>query len=233
MEPAPPAAAAIFGERIEVARRYAEWLCGAGVERGLIGPREAQRVWARHILNCAVVAPLLPVDAVVVDVGSGAGLPGIPLALARPDCTVTLVEPLERRAAFLVEVVDALALSNCRVLRGRADEAIAECGNADVVTSRAVAPLAKLVAWSVPLARRGGLVLALKGSSAAAEIDRDRAAVNRLGLVDLSVVTIGEEFVHPPTIVISGRVQARPGPTRIRPARIRPARIRPLRSAAE
>ena len=114
----------------------------------------------------------------MVDIGSGAGLPGIPLAIARPDLTVTLVEPLERRVRFLLEMVDGLGLDNCRVVRGRAEEVVAECGDADVVTSRAVAPLHRLVGWSAPLARDGGLVLAMKGETAREELDRDRAAVS-------------------------------------------------------
>lgn len=154
----------------------------------------------------SVIAP----DASVVDIGSGAGLPGIPLAIARPDLSVTLVEPLERRVAFLDEVVADLELTNVTVLRGRADEVISRCGGADVVTSRAVAPLAKLMAWSVPLVRSGGEVLAMKGSSAAEEIDRDRAAVASLGVGELSVVTVGEGIVDPPTFVIRGVVRVAP-----------------------
>ncbi len=198
----------MFGGSIVSARVYASWLVGAGVERGLIGPREPDRIWSRHVLNCAVMASLVPADATVVDVGSGAGLPGIPLAIARPDVQVTLVEPLERRTVFLDEVVAALGLANVRVLRGRADEVVDRAGGADVVTSRAVAPLARLAAWSAPLARIGGEVLAMKGSSAAEEVERDRAAVSSLGVADLSVITVGEGVVDPPTYVIRGVVRS-------------------------
>lgn len=200
----------VFGGSVAAARVYTEWLVGAGVERGLIGPREPDRIWTRHVLNCAVLASVIAPDATVVDVGSGAGLPGIPLAIARPDLTVTLVEPLERRTMFLLEVVQALELSNVTVLRGRADEVVGRCGGADVVTSRAVAPLARLMAWSVPLVRAGGEVLAMKGSSAAEEIERDRAAVASLGVMDLSVLTVGEGIVDPPTSVIRGVVRVAP-----------------------
>lgn len=207
-EAEPAGAAEVFGDGIGLVREYAGWLAGAGVVRGLIGPREGARIWTRHVLNCGVVASLLPPEATVVDVGSGAGLPGIPLAIARPDCSITLVEPLERRVVFLDEVVAALGLSNVRVVRGRAEDVVDECGGADVVTSRAVAPLAKLARWCVPLARDGGEVLAMKGSSAAAEIERDRAAAGRSGLVDLSVTTVGEQYLDPPTIVLRGVVRA-------------------------
>jgi 16S rRNA (guanine527-N7)-methyltransferase len=202
IEDEPDAASQVFGERIEVARRYVVALATDGVVRGLIGPRESGRLWTRHVLNSGVVGPLLGDGAAVVDVGSGAGLPGIPLAIARPDCRVVLVEPLERRTIFLQEMVDGLSLTNCRVVRGRADQVIDECGGADVVTSRAVAPLAKLAAWSAPLLRVGGQLLAMKGESAGAEIERDRSAVAAVGLVDLDVVTAGAGLVDPPTIVI-------------------------------
>ncbi|WP_205843576.1 16S rRNA (guanine(527)-N(7))-methyltransferase RsmG [Nakamurella deserti] len=190
------------------ARLYTDWLVSAGVERGLIGPREPDRIWSRHVLNCAVLSSVVPADATVVDVGSGAGLPGIPLAIARPDVRVTLVEPLERRTAFLDEVVAALELTNVRVLRGRADEVVDRCGGADVVTSRAVAPLARLMTWSAPLARIGGEILAMKGSSAAEEIERDRQAVANLGVGELSVLTVGDGVVDPPTYVIRGLVRS-------------------------
>jgi len=198
----------VFGGSLASARLYTDWLVGAGVERGLIGPREPDRIWSRHVLNCAVLSSLVPADATVVDVGSGAGLPGIPLAIARPDVQVTLVEPLERRTVFLDEVVDALGITNVRVLRGRADEVVDRCGGADVVTSRAVAPLAKLMTWSAPLARIGGQILAMKGSSAAEEIARDRQAVANLGVADLSVLTVGDGIIDPPTFVIRGLVRS-------------------------
>lgn len=200
----PPSAAAIFGRGIDQARRYVELLAGDGTVRGLIGPREAGRLWTRHVLNSAVVSSLLAVEAAVVDIGSGAGLPGIPLAMARPDLRMVLVEPLERRSVFLCEVVQALSLSNCRVVRGRAEAVVADCGQADAVASRAVAPLGKLAAWSAPLLRTGGKMLALKGSSATDELDRDRLLVERSGVTELAVVTVGQGMVDPPTVVVTG-----------------------------
>jgi 16S rRNA (guanine527-N7)-methyltransferase len=202
-EQLPPGAVAVFGERLFLVVHYADWLVGAGVQRGLLGPREPGRIWTRHILNCAYVAPLFPRDARVVDVGSGAGLPGIPLAIARPDLQLSLVEPLERRAAFLTEVVAALGLPNCTVIRGRADEVTDRCGGSDVVTSRAVAPLAKLAGWCVPLLRSGGEFTALKGASAVDEVARDRAKLTALGLPDPRVQVIGvpDASGEPTTVV--------------------------------
>jgi 16S rRNA (guanine527-N7)-methyltransferase len=190
IEHEPALAELLFGDRIGLARRYVEALAIDGVVRGLIGPREPSRLWTRHVLNSAALAELIPRDAAVVDIGSGAGLPGIPLAIVRPDLRVTLVEPLERRVRFLIETVDGLRLTNCRVVRGRAEDVVAECGGADVVTSRAVAPLHRLVLWSAPLARDGGMVLAMKGESAHDELRRDRAAVVAAGLVDAAVLEL-------------------------------------------
>ena len=204
IESEPAAAAVLFGARVGLAQQYVDSLASDGVLRGLIGPREAGRLWTRHILNSAVVGPLLVSGHRIVDVGSGAGLPGIPLAISRPDCEFVLVEPLERRSVYLAEIIGALELTNCQVVRARADEAIDRCGGADVVTSRAVAPLAKLASWSAPLLRVGGQLLALKGSSAAEEITRDRAAVTATGLVDLEVVIAGTGLIDPVTSIIRG-----------------------------
>ena len=206
----PTAALQVFGNRVDLARRYVQALATDGVLRGLIGPREPGRLWSRHVLNSGVVGPLLDAGASVVDVGSGAGLPGIPLAIARPDCQLVLVEPLERRCIFLQEMVDELGLINARVVRGRAEQVVDDCGGADVVTSRAVAPLAKLAAWSAPLLRTGGQLLALKGASAAEEIERDRIAVIAVGLVDLDVLTVGAGLVDPETVLVRGRRVAAP-----------------------
>lgn len=210
VEPEPPAAREVFGSRIAEARKYAELLAGAGTERGLIGPRESGRLWTRHILNCAGLAevfdssPLGP-DFRIVDIGSGAGLPGIPLALASPELRVDLVEPLLRRSTFLDEVVDELALADrVRVVRGRAEEVIGVVGGADAVTSRAVAPLAKLAVWSAPLLRSGGMFVALKGRTAADEIERDRGAAARAGIINLSVLLVGEGVLDEPTTLIVG-----------------------------
>ena len=202
LEAEPAAVERLFGERSGLARRYADALATDGVVRGLIGPREPARLWTRHLLNSALIAQLINPGATVVDIGSGAGLPGIPLAIARPDLQVTLVEPLERRTRFLVEITGSLGLDNCRVVRGRAEEVVSLCGNADVVTSRAVAPLHRLVTWSAPLARDGGVVLAMKGSSAAEELVRDEKAVAAAGLVAAEVLEIGGGQLGEPTFVI-------------------------------
>lgn len=185
---APVGASSVFGDRIALAERYVEILSTAGLERGLMGPRERPRLWDRHVLNCAAAQSALGEGEKVVDIGSGAGLPGIPLALARPDLRITLVEPLLRRVTFLEEVVSELGI-DIRVLRGRAEEKaiIAEAGDADVVTSRAVAPLAKLGGWSAPLLRSGGRMVALKGASASEEIERDAGALRKLGFSPATV----------------------------------------------
>lgn len=196
-------AADVFGDRLPVAERYAQHLATSGVERGLVGPREATRVWERHVLNCAVVAELVPDGAHVVDVGSGAGLPGIPLALARPDLRVVLVEPLARRVAWLREVLDDLGL-DIQVERGRAEEAVVRrrWEGADVVTARAVAPLARLAGWTFPLLRAGGVLLAVKGDSALTEVERDTAAVRKLGGGEPRVMRCGTGVVDPTSIVV-------------------------------
>jgi 16S rRNA (guanine527-N7)-methyltransferase len=201
-----PAAAAMFGDRLPLARSYARLLATDGVIRGLIGPREAPRIWDRHLLNCAAVAELVPPGSRVVDVGSGAGLPGLVLALSRPDISTTLVEPLARRAEFLIEAVDRLTLGDSvSVLRARAEEVAARPGaplSADIVTARAVAPLGRLVAWCLPLAAVGGRLLALKGSSAADEAAQHREVVRRAGGGDPVVRICGAGLIDPPTTVV-------------------------------
>lgn len=219
VESEPTAAAAVFGDRLDLARRYVDALATDGVLRGLIGPREPARLWTRHVLNSAAAASLIAPGSSVVDIGSGAGLPGIPLAIARPDLSVTLVEPLERRVRFLLEIVDALGLTWCRVVRGRADEVVADCGGADVVTSRAVAPLHRLAAWSAPLAHDGGIVLALKGTSAAEELQRDRAAVAAAGLVDPEVIELSGDPVDGVDTTYVIRARRSGGPARSRTGR--------------
>ena len=168
--------------------RYVDLLAHAGVERGLIGPREAPRLWDRHIFNCAAAAPAFADGSRVADVGSGAGLPGVVLALARPDLDVTLIEPLLRRATFLSEVVDTLDLANVAVLRSRAEDVEPASAGFDAVTSRAVAALPKLVRWCLPLARSGGLVLALKGTTAEAELAGAWPDLRSLGVTSGQVV---------------------------------------------
>lgn len=190
LEPEPPAAVEIFGDRLPLARAYVRMLGTDGVVRGLIGPREADRLWSRHVLNCAAPVQLIPAGARIVDVGSGAGLPGLVLAIVRPDCQLVLLEPLERRVRFLNEVVAQLGLTNCRVVRARAQDAPADVRGADVVVSRAVAPLGRLAGWCAGIARSGGLVLALKGSKAQEELDRDARDLAAAGLRDAAVVVL-------------------------------------------
>ena len=206
---------AVFGERLPLARRYAEHLATSGVDRGLIGPREAPRIWERHVLNCAVVAGLVPDGARLVDVGSGAGLPGIPLALARPDTRVVLVEPLARRVDWLREVIVDLGVA-VEVERGRAEEDVVRrrWEGADVVTSRAVAPLARLAGWCLPLLRPGGQMLAVKGAAAADEVERDAAAVRKLGGGVPRIERCGVGIIDPPsTVVVVERLAGAPART--------------------
>jgi 16S rRNA (guanine527-N7)-methyltransferase len=206
----PPVAVTVFGPRLDLARRYVDHLLSSGVERGLLGPREAPRMWERHVLNCAVVAEVVPDGARLVDVGSGAGLPGIPLVLARPDLSVVLLEPLARRVDWLREVVEDLGLP-VRIDRGRAEEPAVRrrWEGADVVTARAVAPLARLAGWVLPLLRAGGSLVALKGASAEAEVARDAPAVRRLGGGQPRVVRCGAGMVDPPsTVVVVERTRA-------------------------
>ena len=199
----PPAAATVFGDHLELAMRYAHILAGAGVERGLIGPREVDRLWERHILNSAALGELIDDAARIVDIGSGAGLPGLPLAIARPDLAVTLVEPMLRRSVFLAEVVTELGLS-VLVHRGRAEELSTrdEHAGADAVTSRAVADLVKLTRWSLPLLRPGGRMFALKGERAEGELAEHGPAMARLGARDIEVVRCGGSYLTPPTTVV-------------------------------
>ncbi len=197
------AATAVFGDRLPLAAAYVDLLATDGVVRGLIGPREAPRLWERHLLNCAVVAEAIPHGASVLDVGSGAGLPGIVLAVARPDLSIGLVEPLARRTTFLTEAVEMLGLGGIvTVVRARAEEAARTLTPADVVTARAVAPLDRLAGWCLPLTAVGGRLLALKGSSAADEVAEHRSAVAALGGGDPSVRLCGEGLIDPPTTVV-------------------------------
>lgn len=204
----------VFGSTLPKAEEYAALLTDAGVERGLIGPREAPRLWERHLVNCALLGEVVPRAASVCDVGSGAGLPGVVLALSRPDLMVTLVEPLLRRSVFLEEAVDRLALGNVRVVRARAEElhsrerlaGLTQSGRGfDVVTSRAVAPLPKLLGWSMPLVRPGGLLAAMKGASAEDEVRKATSALSGSRAEEVEVVRCGVGVIDPPTTVVLAR----------------------------
>ena len=214
--PPPAWLAQRFPEAQSSLQSYADLLASEGVVRGLIGPREVPRLWERHILNCAVVADLIPQGAVVVDLGSGAGLPGIPMALVRPDLQVHLVEPLARRVAFLHEAVAALGLTGrVHVHRGRAQDGtvvglegphdqkpLPGLPPADVVTSRAVAALDVLADWCLPLTRVGGEVLALKGDQVDAEFPGSAGVIARWGGADPEILTVGAPDLDPPTILV-------------------------------
>lgn len=195
------AAEELFGERLDLARRYVGHLASTGIEWGLLGPREVPRLWERHVLNCAVVGDLLPEGALVADVGSGAGLPGLALALARPDCQFILIEPLERRVSWLDMVVDDLGLENVDVVRARSEQVM---GNVvvDVVTARAVSALKTLVPMTVPLLQGSGELLAIKGRSAADEV-RTAAKVLKKHRCSTPVIeTVGDDLLAEPTTVV-------------------------------
>lgn len=199
--PAPEVAARVFTTRLDLAQRYAAHLADTGISHGLIGPREVPRLWERHILNCAVIAEVMPEGSQVVDVGSGAGLPGLCIAIARPDLQVTLVEPMERRTAWLEAVTGDLGLNNVTVRRARAEELHGEL-EADVVTARAVAALDKLARWCLPLVRPGGRLVAMKGSSAESEIAQAQNVLRRLGALASTVHTCGVDLLETPTTVV-------------------------------
>jgi len=191
----------VFGPSLGLAERYAELLAVPGVERGLIGPRETARLWDRHLINCAAVAELVPAGSSLIDLGSGAGLPGVVLAMLLPESGIVLLEPLARRAAFLEECVRELGLGNAAVRRGRAEEVAGQL-TADVVTARAVAPMQRLAALALPLVRPGGLVLAIKGAAAAQELAAAGRVLRRLGVQDAAVVEAGRGKVSPPPTVV-------------------------------
>lgn len=205
----------VFGGEIAAARRFAELLAEQGVRRGVIGPREVERLWDRHLLNSAVLTELLPRDCRVVDVGSGAGLPGIPMAIARPDVSLTLLEPMARRVAWLREVIAELDL-DVEVVRGRAEEGPVrqQLAGQDVVTARAVAPMERLARWCLPLLRPRGQLLALKGATAQDELDRDAAAIEKAGGGAREVVSCGDRVLEvPTTVVVVRRTSTEESPT--------------------
>jgi 16S rRNA (guanine527-N7)-methyltransferase len=201
--PAPEAARAVFGDALPQAERYVSRLASDGVTRGLIGPREVSRLWVRHVLNSAAVAEVIPQDARVVDIGSGAGLPGIPLGLARPDLTLSLVEPMARRVEFLEEAVAELDRP-WRVVRGRAEErsVISAVGPVDVVTARAVAALPRLVGWCRGLLRPGTQLVALVGARAVAELPALLPELEAAGMRDVEARAVGASLGDAATTVV-------------------------------
>ena len=201
-------ASRVFGAELPRAEAFAELLATDGVRRGLIGPREADRLWSRHLLNSAVVVEACPASGLVVDVGSGAGLPGIPMALARPELTVRLVEPLLRRVSFLTEVVGLLGLDNVEVVRSRVED-LHGSWTAPTVTARAVAPLDRLAGWCLPLVAPGGSLLAVKGDRADEELADARDLLRRLGAVSATVEEVGAPGLAPPVRLVRVTVRGR------------------------
>jgi 16S rRNA (guanine527-N7)-methyltransferase len=204
LEAEPAAAATVFGARIDLARRFAENLGAHGEERGLIGPLERPRLWTRHVLNSAVIAPLF--CGRVGDVGSGAGLPGLVLAIARPDVEWVLIEPMERRVVWLREQTAQLELSNVEIVRARAQEW--DGGGLDAVTARAVSALRTLIPVTAPLVRDGGELILLKGASAQTEIDAASKQIRKFKLSDVTVDVMGEGLVPEPSRIVRARVRA-------------------------
>lgn len=196
----PQAASQVFGDRLAFAEAYHHSLATTAAERGFIGPKEVSRLWERHILNCAVISEAFDDNLKVADIGSGAGLPGIPLAIARPDLKITLIEPLLKRSTYLNEIVGELGLDNVIVVRGRAEEQ--PKASFDAVTSRAVAPLGKLAGWSLPLLQGGGAMIALKGESVAEELERDAKLIAKAGGKDPEILTVGTATLDQPTTLI-------------------------------
>lgn len=205
-EPEPSVAAELFGARIDLARRFTDALVAEGETRGLIGPLELPRIWTRHVLNSAIAAPLF--NGSVADVGSGAGLPGLVLAIARPDVHFTLIEPMERRVAWLTEQVEALGLDNARVMRARGEDVGLEF---DSVTARAVSALRTLIPITAPLVKDGGELILLKGHNVPAEIDAAQKVFKKFKVSDATVEVLGEGVLAEPTRVFRARVRATPG----------------------
>ena len=199
-EAEPASAKAIFGSQIDKARAFAQKLANDSDELGLLGPRELDRLWSRHILNSAVVAEIVKPGDHVADVGSGAGLPGIPMALALPEANFVLIEPMERRSNWMLEVIEELELKNVKVRRARAED-VTDL-KFEIVTARAVASLDKLLRHCVPLLKSGGSLVALKGSRAAEEIEVAKKLQKKLGVASFEIVVCGEKFLAEPTSVV-------------------------------
>lgn len=204
LEPEPGSAATVFGERLDSVRRFTENLARHGEELGLIGPLELPRLWSRHVVNSGLVAPLLRPGR-VGDVGSGAGLPGLVLAIARPDVHLTLIEPMERRVAWLNRQVDELGLENVDVVRARAEEAKLP-GRLDQVTARAVSALRTLIPITAPLLKAGGELLLMKGTGVTGEMGAAEKAIRKYRLEDVEVIVLGEGVVDDVTRVFRARV---------------------------
>ncbi len=207
LEVEPAGAAVVFGDRIELARRFTADLAQYGELLGLIGPLELPRLWSRHVLNSAVVAPYLLADAQVADVGSGAGLPGLVLAIARPDARLVLIEPMERRCDWLRAEADRLGLDNVEVVRARAEDAV-DSGPFDQVTARAVSALRTLIPLTAPLARRGGQLILLKGARVQDEISAAAKQISKHRLRDPEVLVLGEGVVPEVTRLFRATVDA-------------------------
>lgn len=223
----PPMAADLFGPRFDLATRYVQLLAETGIAHGLIGPRERPRLWDRHVINCALISPAFGPDSAVIDVGSGAGLPGIVLAIMRPDLHVLLVERLHRRTIWLQRTLDELALPNVEVHLGRA-ESLWNSALVDHVTARAVARLQTLAGWCLPLLRPGGSLLAIKGENAQSELDADRDALVRLGAVELGVERYSAGGQDAPGTVL---VRIVVGEDQLGPGRIRAGKRQRMRRA--
>lgn len=208
-EPMPPSASVIFGAQLHLAEQFASLLVSKGDELGLLGPRELPRLWSRHILNSAIIGRLLEAETRVVDIGSGAGFPGIPMAIARPDVHFTLVEPMERRANWLSSVVTKLGLQNVAVIRARAEDL--SDSSFDVATARAVAPTEKLLKLLVPLVRTstGGRVIAIKGQRVVDEIAAAGDIIQSLKLAELDVVVLGESEIPETVTLLVARLRHR------------------------
>lgn len=199
----PTATASLFGDRIDLARQFTAALVAEGELRGLIGPLEIPRIWTRHVLNSAIAAPLF--HGSVADVGSGAGLPGLVLAIARPDVSFTLIEPMERRVTWLTEQVESLGLDNVTVMRARGEDVGLEF---DVVTARAVSAMRTLIPITAPLVKDGGELILLKGHNVPAEIDAAQKVLKKHKVSDVSVEILGEDLLAEPTRVVKARVRA-------------------------
>jgi len=204
VEAEPSTAASLFGDRIEVARQYTADLARRGEELGLIGPLEVPRLWSRHILNCALVAPLLTPGR-TGDVGSGAGLPGLVLAIARPDVHLVLIEPMERRVEWLIAEASDLGLDNVTVIRARSEETRLDAP-LDQLTARAVSSLSKLIPSTAPLVRSGGELLFMKGSRVQEEIEAASKIIRKARLSNVEVLTLGEGIVPEVTRVFRATV---------------------------